>query len=100
MPNGTCPHCGQPLREQRGGVFMTPLKVALFDAIAAGGDLGTNVAELGRLDIWRDRKPVKRDTIKAHVWQINEALALTPWRIVYFDKAYVLVRKAATVRVA
>jgi len=93
----TCEACGQPLRMQRGGVFMSPLKAAIFDAIVAAGDIGVSTAELMRLDVWRDRKPVKPVTIRMHVLQTNDALCDSPWRIVALDRRYVLVKIAGPI---
>lgn len=87
-----CEACGQPLRLQRGGIFMSPLKSAIWDCIAASGDHGASVADIMRLDVWRDRKPVKPVTARMHVHQINDALMTTQWRIVQIDRRYVLVR--------
>lgn len=85
-----CETCGQPLRTQRGGAFMSPLKAAIFDAIAMSGDYGVTTVDLMQLDVWRDRKPIKPVTIRAHIMQINDALASTSWRIATIYRRYVL----------
>ena len=85
-----CETCGQPLRTQRGGVFLSPLKAAIFDAVTMAGDYGVTVHDLMQLDVWRDRKPIKPVTIRAHIMQINDALASTQWRIGTIYRRYVL----------
>lgn len=88
-----CEMCGQPLRAQRGGVFLTSIKAALWDAIVTSGDYGISVAELQRLDVWHDRPRVKAVTVRMHIIQLNDALANTPWRIVSLDRRYVLMQR-------
>jgi hypothetical protein len=73
-----CPQCHQPFGVTRLGVRFTPLKAELLDRIKAAGDLGVSSDEL--LDLWSS--PVARDTVKAHVWQINLLLEETNFRIV------------------
>lgn len=91
-----CRHCGQPLHGQRLGVYLPPLKAAIFDAIHAGGDLGASTEDLQQLAIWADRRTQKLPaavTIRAHIWQINEFLAETDWRVrqINRDRRYVLI---------
>jgi hypothetical protein len=75
-----CPHCGQPIASERLGVRLTPLKAAIVDAIKRTGDLGKSSESLMR-ELYFDRKPVSVNTLKAHVFQINELLAATDWVI-------------------
>lgn len=89
-----CEACGQPLRTQRGGIFMSPLKAAIWDLIAASGDVGASVGDIMRLPVWHRRKPVKPVTIRMHVLQLNDALADTAFRIVSIDRRYVIARIA------
>ena len=94
-----CKLCGQPLRHERVGVFLPPIKAALFDAIVAGGDIGASSEELAQLDVFRDRRGGDRGggmrNVRGHVWQINDLLQETRLRIVQLDRRYVLVRTAA-----
>jgi hypothetical protein len=92
MPIRLCAACGQPLRTQRGGVFMSPLKAAIWDAIVVAGDVGLSTADLMRLPVWHRRKRVKPVTVRMHVLQINDVLAASPWRIVSIDRRYVIVK--------
>jgi hypothetical protein len=76
-----CPHCHQPIAHERLGVVLTPLKAAIVDRIKWAGDLGRSSEGLLR-ELYDDRKPVGRSTLKAHVRQINELLAGTDYCIV------------------
>jgi hypothetical protein len=70
-----CPVCKQPMAELRAGIRLTPIKSAIFDAIKAGGELGTTVNNI--MDrVYGDgrRAPPGRHIIKSHVYQINELL--------------------------
>jgi hypothetical protein len=73
-----CPQCHQPIGTMRLGIRLTPLKAAILDRIKAAGDLGLSSEEL--LDLWDT--PIAKETIKAHVWQINLLLEETIYRIV------------------
>jgi hypothetical protein len=82
MGAAVCPACGQPLRERRFGVVLTPFKASLLDLIRRAGDLGISSDGL-RYELYRDHlKPPSKFTIKAHVWQLNELLAGTDYCIV------------------
>src|SRR5262245_5933232 len=77
-----CTACGQPMRYERLGVHMTPLKAEIFDAIKAAGDDGVPSIEL-RHNFPSKTKPAALSTIKAHVWQLNNLyLPGTDWLIV------------------
>jgi hypothetical protein len=69
-----CPQCHQPIAIERLGVRLTPLKAAIFDRIKRAGDLGVSSTELVG-ELYDNR--VTGNTIKAHVWQINQVLAET-----------------------
>jgi hypothetical protein len=73
-----CSLCHQPIGTMRLGVRFTPLKAEILDRIKAAGDLGVSSDEL--LDLWDS--PVAKNTVKAHVWQLNELLEETIYRIV------------------
>ena len=77
-----CPHCRRPMTYQRVGVFLPPLKAAIFDIIKRSGDVGITAEELAH-DVYCDRRlrPHPR-TIKSHCWQINAFyLEETDWII-------------------
>jgi hypothetical protein len=90
-----CPHCHQPIAHERLGVVLTPLKAAIVDAIKRAGELGISSESLMR-DLYLDRKPASKFTIKAHVWQINELLAATDWVIESDRRRWFLRRKFLT----
>ena len=80
MRSRTCPHCRQPIAIERAGVRLPPLKAAIFDAIKAAGAIGVSTDELiARL---YENRVVSRETIKAHVNQINDRLAETDYQII------------------
>ena len=70
MARKLCACCGQPLAEYRLGIRLTPLKARIFDAIKRRGSERIQAREIGN--------PV---TVKSHVWQINDLLEETDWRI-------------------
>lgn len=76
-----CPYCRQVIAVERYGVPLTPLKAGIFDAIRAAGDAGITSTEIIGGQLYCDRRRVSRDTIKAHVWQINALLEQTNWVI-------------------
>jgi hypothetical protein len=59
-------------------VRLTPLKASIVDKIKAAGDIGLSSEELHNA-LWE--RAVTKHTVKAHVWQINELLAETDYRI-------------------
>jgi DNA-binding response OmpR family regulator len=75
-----CSACHQLIPDARFDVPLTPLKATIVDCIKAAGDAGLSSQEL-LTKLWRDRGPVKTNTIKSHVSQINDALAGTDWHI-------------------
>jgi hypothetical protein len=78
MTGELCPRCQRPCPEIRFGVPLTPLKARIFDAVRRAGPDGIAgdaiIRELGL--------PVCRTTLKSHVWQINDRLAESGYRIV------------------
>jgi hypothetical protein len=86
-----CPHCHQPIQDERLGVRLTPLKCALIDRIKASGDIGIASTELVA-DLYRDRGPVQPAVIKAHVFQINDLLCATSYRICSDGRRWFLVK--------
>ena len=76
----------------RAGVRMPPLKAMIFDAIKAAGDVGINSQELlGR--VFEGRRPLRENTIKAHVWQLNDLLEATRFIIVSDRRRWTIARR-------
>jgi hypothetical protein len=76
-----CPYCRQSIRVERCGVPLPLLKAGIFDAIKQAGDVGVTSAEIVAGPLYRERRRASHDTIKAHIWQINELLEETNWVI-------------------
>ena len=76
-----CPHCNREIDSARFGVFMSPLKAALVDHIAAAGQLGISSQSLLYSDAYSGRRKPTAATIRIHVWQINSLLAATDYHI-------------------
>jgi hypothetical protein len=89
--NVCCPHCHQTITAMRLGVRLTPRKAAIVDAIKAAGDIGISSEEL-KYVLW-DRDTVCVDTVKAHIWQINEVLEETDWIIRSDSRRWFLSRR-------
>jgi hypothetical protein len=70
-----CPYCKQVLPEFRLGVRLTPGKARLFDLILHAGDNAIATADLTEITGLSAR------CLKAHVWQINDALEGSGYRI-------------------
>jgi hypothetical protein len=87
-----CQACGQPIRFLRCGIRLPSLKASIFDLVKRAGDQGITSAEIVR-ELYVDRKPPSKLTIKAHVWQINGVLAETDYSIVSDQRRWFL-RKA------
>jgi hypothetical protein len=60
---------------------LTLLKAGIFDAIKCAGDVGVTSAEIVDGPLYRERRRASHDTVKAHIWQINELLEDTDWVI-------------------
>ena len=73
-----CTHCGQALPEMRLGVRLTPLKARIFDLIKRAGPAGVFSDELHVMIFSKGRS---KETLKAHIWQINELIADEGYRI-------------------
>jgi hypothetical protein len=65
-----CPHCGQAMADVRMGVSLTPLKARIFDAVSRRP--GITWDDISRVAFGGE---ACRETVKAHIWQINETLA-------------------------
>jgi len=74
-PGRLCPYCSQQLPEYRHGVRLTPGKVRLYDLIACAGESGIATVDLVEIT------GLKAQCIKSHVWQINDALEESGYRI-------------------
>lgn len=85
-----CPHCGNLSRAARAGVYMTPIRAAIFDAIKRTGMEGAAPDEL-YARIYPDGG-VGRQAVKAHVWQIRQLLVETEWEIVGSNRYYLVPR--------
>jgi hypothetical protein len=82
------------LPDSRLGIALPPIKAAIVDRIRAAGDLGVSTAEL-LADVYDCRRRVKPTTVKAHVWQINDQLCGTDWRIISDRRRWYLVEVQA-----
>jgi hypothetical protein len=81
-----CPHCGKPLEVvYRLGVQLTPIKVRIFDVIRRAGEGGVSAEVLSQLIF---HHPDAKAAIKSHVWQINERIEDTGWKIVPTNPRY------------
>ncbi len=80
--NACCPTCHQTIGTVRLGVRLTPLKAALVDAIKRSGDVGITSDELV-YSLWE--RAMTRDTVKAHISQINSLLEETDW-VIFSDR--------------
>jgi hypothetical protein len=96
VPPELCRSCGQPIRLQRVGIRLPPLKASMFDLVKRAGDLGISTEELMR-ELYVERVPPKPNTVKVHMWQINELLVETEYSIVS-DRRRWFLRKAGVVR--
>jgi hypothetical protein len=75
-----CPYCNQLLPDIRLGVRLTPLKARIFDLIQRGGRDGIDRVDL--FDIVFGGTGQCRETLKAHIFQINEAIEDSGYKIV------------------
>jgi hypothetical protein len=69
------------LPEKRFGVAMSSLKAHIVDLVQRGGDDGMPCDNVWRT-VFRSRHG-SRETMKAHVWQINQMIADEGYRIIY-----------------
>src|SRR5262245_21829956 len=74
-----CDYCGQAVPEIRLGVRFTPFKARLFDLVRRSDVDGIHSDDLHSL-LYPDGG-ASRDTLKAHIWQINELIADEGYRI-------------------
>jgi hypothetical protein len=88
-----CALCRQPIFTERLGVRLTPLKAGILDAIKRAGELGITSVEIVGGPVFADRERPNSDSIKSHVWQINDQLDGTPWIIVSDRRRWFLQRR-------
>jgi hypothetical protein len=67
-----CPHCQQPLPEVRLGVRLSATKARIFDAVARAGEDGIERCDL--IGIVYGEAGGNLQTLKAHIFQINELI--------------------------
>lgn len=72
-----CRHCGQPLPEMRVGIRLSLKKARIFDAIRRAGENRITTKQL--LSDYDFAK--NKNTLLAHIWQINEKLEETNYRL-------------------
>lgn len=65
------------MRETRVGIWLPAVRAAIFDAIKAAGDIGISSQEI----IAVVGRPRAVNTVRVHVFLINDALEETNWRI-------------------
>lgn len=76
-----CYHCGQEIPEEqlRCGVRLSLLKTRLFDIIKRAGRDGISGEDL--YEFFLKTRGAKLNVLKTHIYQINERLESTDWRI-------------------
>lgn len=92
MPR-TCQKCGQSLPDVRLGSKLTPLKAMIFDIIKHAGNNGIEWGDLFEM-VWKDQPTHRRKALKAHIWQINDLIEDSGWKIVgrqYYGCVYRLI---------
>lgn len=93
MPE-VCPTCGQFVLIRR-GVKLQHRKTELFDLIDKYTDSADGIS-LDRLAylLYPDiPRPRARERVKSHIYQLNDVLEETPYRIFNRDGRYILVGK-------
>lgn len=77
-----CPHCGQHMPSNiRYGVRLSPMKLRMFDAIKRN----PGITQRQINDICYPGKKITKNTISAHVGQINDLYAHTNIKIVGYQ---------------
>jgi hypothetical protein len=70
----TCARCGQSIADVRHGVKLTHFKARILDAIERAGPDGIGAHDLFVIVFANDSRPHTLNTLKAHIFQINQAL--------------------------
>ena len=86
MAERCCHYCGQTIPETRMGVRLSPLKTRMFDIVTRAGPDGISSRDL--FDMVYTSGDQSRDTLKAHIWQINDAISDEGYRIAGQDGYY------------
>jgi hypothetical protein len=89
----TCPTCHQRIAHERFGIRLPQLKAAIIDMIAAAGDLGITSEEIAG-ELYSGGR-ANANTIKAHVFQINDLLVETDWCVRSDRRRWFLCRERA-----
>jgi hypothetical protein len=76
-----CPYCNSVLPDIRLGVRLTPLKARIFDLVQRGGVDGIDRRDLLDIINTHREKPICHRTLKAHIFQINELIEDSGYRI-------------------
>lgn len=82
-----CPHCGAALNRKIGAA-LPPLKQHILDTIRATGEMGITSRDLMATVYHPSRKQPKIAVIRNHIFQINELLVDTEWKIVTHDRRH------------
>ena len=88
-----CHHCGQPLPEIRLGVRLTSFKARIYDIVMRAGVDGISSRDLFDM-IYPDGGDFSRETLKAHIWQINDRIRDEGYAIKGLDGYYRLTKTA------
>jgi hypothetical protein len=75
MSRGVCSCCGQPLPELCAGVRLPKLKTRIFNLVKRGGEDGIDRRDLCEI-LYGEASVAHLQTLKAHLYQINEELTL------------------------
>lgn len=88
----SCSYCGQPLPVHRMNVRMSPLEGRIFDLVMRGGEDGITLRDL--IDIvWPDDPtPAAIRSLRVHVFNLNEKLALRGYRLIGYGSVYRLLK--------
>jgi len=84
-----CPYCGQPWPIERFGIRMSPLKARILDMVVRGGDNGVPTSDVYQFIF--DGRDAQPDSLRTHVWQINEIIVDEGYRIEAVNNCYRLI---------
>ena len=87
-----CNYCNQPLPTHRMNVKMSPIEGRIFDLVTRGGNDGITLRDLVDI-LWPDDPaPAATRSLRVHVSNLNEKLALRGYRLVGYGSVYRLKR--------
>ena len=89
-----CNYCGQTLPETRMGVRLTALKARIFDIVQRAGVDGISSSDL--FDMVYTEGDTSLETLKAHIWQINDVIRDEGYAIRGTDRYYRLCKEEMT----